>query len=189
MNKKTRNIILLILAVALCVIVVLKLAGNEDDWLCVNGQWIKHGQPSAPMPPGGCGENKNNIASTSTLNDNKSGQNFSDQNSAGDIVIIKPSTDEIIFSPLSIAGEAKGSYYFEGSFPIKLEDADGNLVATTTAQAQSEWTTENFVPFKAVVEFPNSFTGNGQLVLENDNPSGLPQNAKRIKVPVKFGGQ
>ena len=30
--------------------------GNEDTWICENGQWIKHGNPSAPKPTGGCGE-------------------------------------------------------------------------------------------------------------------------------------
>lgn len=29
--------------------------GDEDTWLCQNGQWIKHGQPSAPQPTSGCG--------------------------------------------------------------------------------------------------------------------------------------
>ncbi|MDD5041769.1 MAG: hypothetical protein PHX87_05190 [Candidatus Peribacteraceae bacterium] len=28
----------------------LRAASGEDAWLCVNGQWIKHGNPSAAMP-------------------------------------------------------------------------------------------------------------------------------------------
>lgn len=32
--------------------------GSEDDWICANGQWVKHGNPSAPMPQAGCGEIK-----------------------------------------------------------------------------------------------------------------------------------
>ncbi len=34
----------------------LLLGGNEDTWICVNNQWIKHGNPSVPMPIEGCGE-------------------------------------------------------------------------------------------------------------------------------------
>jgi putative hemolysin len=30
-------------------------SGPEDTWLCENGEWIKHGNPSAPMPEMGCG--------------------------------------------------------------------------------------------------------------------------------------
>lgn len=31
------------------------IGGNEDDWICVNNQWVKHGNPKAPMPQTGCG--------------------------------------------------------------------------------------------------------------------------------------
>jgi hypothetical protein len=32
------------------------LGGDEDTWICTEGQWIKHGNPSAPQPATGCGE-------------------------------------------------------------------------------------------------------------------------------------
>jgi len=28
--------------------------GPEDDWICVNGQWVKHGNPSSEKPTTGC---------------------------------------------------------------------------------------------------------------------------------------
>jgi len=34
------------------------LGGNEDTWICTDGQWVKHGNPSVPMPQTGCGEVK-----------------------------------------------------------------------------------------------------------------------------------
>lgn len=30
------------------------VGGSEDSWLCVNGKWVKHGYPSAPMPQQNC---------------------------------------------------------------------------------------------------------------------------------------
>jgi len=30
------------------------IGGPEDDWICRDGQWIKHGVPSAPMPSVEC---------------------------------------------------------------------------------------------------------------------------------------
>jgi len=30
------------------------IGGSEDDWICDEGQWVKHGYPSAPMPEGEC---------------------------------------------------------------------------------------------------------------------------------------
>ena len=32
------------------------VGGPEDNWICVNDQWIKHGNPGAPMPTSGCGQ-------------------------------------------------------------------------------------------------------------------------------------
>jgi len=30
------------------------IGGSEDDWICVKGQWVKHGYPSASMPKEEC---------------------------------------------------------------------------------------------------------------------------------------
>ena len=30
------------------------IGGSEDDWICVEGEWVKHGYPVAPMPEGNC---------------------------------------------------------------------------------------------------------------------------------------
>jgi len=30
------------------------LRGDEDAWLCENGEWVSHGNPSAPKPEGNC---------------------------------------------------------------------------------------------------------------------------------------
>jgi len=44
------------MAVASLVIIFLVLAirfvfgGPEDDWICQEGTWVKHGNPSKPMP-------------------------------------------------------------------------------------------------------------------------------------------
>lgn len=27
------------------------LGGSEDEWICINGSWAKHGNPLAPKPP------------------------------------------------------------------------------------------------------------------------------------------
>jgi hypothetical protein len=30
------------------------LGGPEDSWLCVKGQWVKHGNPASPKPTVNC---------------------------------------------------------------------------------------------------------------------------------------
>ena len=34
----------------------IKSVTNEDDWICDNGMWIKHGAPSLEKPPEPCEE-------------------------------------------------------------------------------------------------------------------------------------
>lgn len=30
--------------------------GGEDDWVCVDGVWVQHGNPTSPAPESGCGD-------------------------------------------------------------------------------------------------------------------------------------
>lgn len=46
--------------------------------------------------------------------------------------------------------------------------------------------TRDFVKFKAVLSYSVAGPGKGTLILEKDNPSGLPENADQLIVPVKY---
>jgi len=102
------------------------------------------------------------------------------------IKVKKPPTEEIIKSPLTIEGEARGNWYFEASFPIQLLDGNGKELAIKPAQAQGDWMTSSYVPFRAVLEFTKPATQYGTLVLKKDNPSGLPEHDDELRVPVRF---
>ncbi len=103
----------------------------------------------------------------------------------GDIIVDSPAPDAVVKSPLTVTGKARGTWYFEASFPVRLLDADGNELALVPAQAQGEWMTEDFVPFSATLTFATSAKA-GTLVLQKDNPSGLPENDKSVSIPVRF---
>jgi hypothetical protein len=32
----------------------LRLISGEDDWICSDGSWVKHGNPSQPIPSAEC---------------------------------------------------------------------------------------------------------------------------------------
>ena len=100
------------------------------------------------------------------------------------IRVYNPKLNQEVSSPLTITGEARGTWYFEATFPVKLLDRNGNILVQSFAQAQGEWMTEDFVPFTAQITFSVSETQNGTLVLEKDNPSGLPENADELRIPV-----
>ena len=110
------------------------------------------------------------------------GNEFEKQNV---IKIANPRPNTTISSPLTITGEARGTWFFEASFPVRLVDNQGAEIATGIATAQGEWMTEDFVPFSATLTFSTAATI-GTLILERDNPSGLPENADELRVPVKI---
>jgi hypothetical protein len=114
--------------------------------------------------------------------------NIKDLNDKSDlIVVITPVKDSTITSPLSIAGRARGSWFFEGSFPLVLTDWDGKIIAEGHATAQGEWMTNDFVKFVGTLEFTKpSYGKNGFLILKKDNPSGMPTNDNALEIPVVF---
>jgi len=102
------------------------------------------------------------------------------------IRVFTPQANEKISSPLSIKGEARGFWFFEATFPVKLLDDKGNIIAQHYAQAKGDWMTEDFVPFEAELVFEAPTTQKGWLVLEKDNPSDLPENADELRIPIIF---
>lgn len=103
------------------------------------------------------------------------------------IQLTSPYPYQEIASPLIIIGQARGNWFFEASFPVILTDWDGKIIAQGIAQAQGEWMTENFVPFKATLTFTKpTYKNNGSLILKKDNPSGLPQYDQAYEIPVIF---
>lgn len=100
---------------------------------------------------------------------------------------VNVAANQTINFPFTLTGEARGTWYFEASFPVRLEDLNGNLLQQTYAMAQGEWMTEDFVPFQSQVLNPENLSvTQGVLVIEKDNPSGLPEYADEVRVPVKF---
>ncbi len=109
------------------------------------------------------------------------------------IFLAEPKLEEKIESPLVVKGEAKGQWYFEANFPVILTDWDGKIIAETYAQAQGDWTIEDFVPFVATFEFESpykegdpDFMRNGNLILQKANPSGLSENDNALEIRIRF---
>ncbi len=103
------------------------------------------------------------------------------------IVVTFPIKNSEISSPLSVAGRARGSWFFEGSFPIVLVDSYGNTITEGHATAQGEWTTEEFVKFVGNLQFNNYIKGSkGKIILKKDNPSGLPEYNDSVEIPIIF---
>lgn len=169
MNRNTLLAIIGILAVGILVIIALS-SGRKNN---------------VDVTPGGTTAGMTTAGTTTgtggTIGGTNGGTVISDM-----IRVTSPQPNAIVSSPLIITGEARGNWYFEASFPIRLYDANNKLLGTAVAQAQGEWMTTNFVPFRATMKFSTPATATGTLVFEKDNPSGLPQNAMEYRMPVRF---
>jgi len=191
---------------AIVVAAIVFLRGDEDAWLCVDGEWARHGNPSAAKPEKPCinGEISNFeecveagypiMESYPRKCRAEKGEIFTEEignelEKADLIKINSPRPNEAIGSPLIISGEARGYWFFEASFPVKLYNKEGVLLTQVVAQAGGDWMTEDFVPFSAVLEFSPAGATNGKLVLERDNPSGLPENDDQLWLPINFEKQ
>lgn len=113
-----------------------------------------------------------------------------DQTTADDlsdfIIVDSPQPEQIITSPLLIEGQARGTWFFEASFPVRLLDADGNIIAEYYAQTEEEWMTEEFISFSSRLEFVAPATDTGTLVLIKDNPSDIREYDAQLEIPIRF---
>ncbi len=110
--------------------------------------------------------------------------------SKADLIVINfPQRDTVISSPITISGKARGYWFFEASFPISIVDWDGRIIGEGIATAQDEWMTEAFVPFTATITFnvpSDTPYRRGTIILQKDNPSGLPEHDNALEIPVTF---
>lgn len=105
-------------------------------------------------------------------------------NSSADLIVVDlPFPGAVTGKEFSVVGEARGNWFFEASFPVELLDGNGNVLVQAHADAQGDWMTTAFVPFKADIKIPTSYTGLATLVLRKDNPSGLPEHEASISFP------
>lgn len=103
--------------------------------------------------------------------------------SVDDIRVELPFPGAVVGKSFKVIGEAR-AWYFEGSFPIEVLDANGMQLATGIAQAQGEWMTTEFVPFEADITIPDTYIGPAMLVLRKDNPSDMREFDASAAFPI-----
>jgi hypothetical protein len=103
------------------------------------------------------------------------------------VIIDIPQSDEMLSKSFVTKGKARGTWFFEGSFPIEVIDNNGTLLGNGVAHAQGDWMTKSYVAFDATITFvPATSTTHGFVLYKKDNPSGLPEHDAVIAVPVTF---
>lgn len=127
-------------------------------------------------------DDANEVSQDTTLHQEKNAQ----QPISDLIRLEKPLQDSKITSPVEISGSARGQWYFEGSFPIKLVDSENNVLAEGIAEAEGEWMTTEFVPFKVTLEYSSPGNEKGFLIFKKSNASGRPALDRTYRHPVVF---
>jgi hypothetical protein len=105
------------------------------------------------------------------------------------IILETPKANQTVGNPIKISGQARGTWFFEATFPVNIVDWDGKIVGSGVAHAKEDWMTGNFVPFEAEIFYtlpPQIYSKKGAIILKKDNPSGDPGRDEALEVPVVF---
>src|SRR3990167_549270 len=109
------------------------------------------------------------------------GRNFTEQfTQQSDVIVDQPQPNDLVTSPMTVKGRARGSWYFEANLPVALKDSNGNILVQKGMHAQTDWMTTNYVDFQDTLTFSMPPTQYGELVISKDNPSGEPQNDAQL---------
>ncbi|MEK7133495.1 MAG: Gmad2 immunoglobulin-like domain-containing protein [Patescibacteria group bacterium] len=99
------------------------------------------------------------------------------------VTVTFPKSGASVGKTFVVAGSAPGNWFFEGSFPVQVRDAENSKIGQGIAQAQGDWMTTDLVTFTTNITVSN-YSGPATLVLLRDNPSGLPENDDALEVSI-----
>lgn len=101
------------------------------------------------------------------------------------IVVYSPAPGSTIVSPVVVRGRARGTWFFEGDFPMVIIDASGRVIGQSYCTAQGPWMTKEFVTFEGKITFEKTTSsGNAVLLLKKDNPTGKPEKDDALEIPL-----
>lgn len=132
-------------------------------------------------------DNSNSNENMSNININSNANSSQNPDSSPEVVLLAPVEGEEVTSPMTIRGQARGTWFWEGSFPVALTNWDGLIIGNGVATAKGDWMTDKFVPFEATLTYKTpTYSDRGTLILKKDNPSGLPEYDKSVEIQVKL---
>ena len=183
-----------------------RILSPEDDWLCTDQGWVKHGNPSAPMPTWACGnktetetvteppqsdevksetggrikisEKPVNEARTESEGDFESPPGVVE----GNIVVEFPKPGDTVDFPFKAYGKAR---VFENQFSWRLKNSSGKIVGQGQAMANSP-DMGKYGPYQIEVGFAETNGTNAMFeVFDNSAKDGAEQDM--VSVPIKIG--
>lgn len=101
------------------------------------------------------------------------------------IVVDNLPAEATVYSPFTVSGKARGTWFFEGSFPVFLTDENGKLLAESFGHSEESWMTNAFIPFTVTLNYDAPAGTKASLELMLDNPAGPEESFDRsLIIPV-----
>lgn len=141
----------------------------------------------APAPPEALGlETAPEDQPTTDLREIEDYNPDGDERALDELIVVNDLPAEAtISSPYTVAGKARGTWFFENSFPVTLTDENGNVLAETYGSSSENWMTADFIPFDAKLEFDAPAGTRAILELMLDNPGSPDEGLDRaVRIPV-----
>lgn len=103
------------------------------------------------------------------------------------VSLSSPESMQVVSSPIQVTGQAPGTWFFEGQIQAVLVDQNDNELGSISIQTKENWMTESAVNFSGQLPFTPPSTGSsGELIIRKENPSGLPENEREVRMTVRF---
>lgn len=105
MNKLTKILGVLFVLLGMVLFLRFVIGGDEDAWICQNGEWVKHGNPSRSQPATPC---------------EKKGQNIEEEVSTGGYKQVSFEESQVTAKNFA---QSSSTYKFDG-MDLKLESSE-----------------------------------------------------------------
>lgn len=120
----------------------------------------------------------------------EAGNNFvEDIDTSGDmqnmIRVTEPTVDTVVEGTVTVLGEARGTWFFEATAPVEVQTREGVVLARGYVEALGEWMTEEFVPFRGMVDLSGFDEEAVVLVVKRADPRGEDEE-KTVEIPLRL---
>jgi len=95
-------------------------------------------------------------------------------------------TGDTVKMGYEVKGQAPGNWYFEGTFPVRVLNIEGEVISSLSALAKGDWMNEDTVSFSLILDFPLEQEAVFVLQFEKSNPSGLDDNSDSALVSISI---
>ncbi|MFA6430598.1 MAG: DUF192 domain-containing protein [Candidatus Paceibacterota bacterium] len=104
--KILKKIFWVIIIIGFVILSIRFFSGNEDSWLCVNGQWIRHGNPDGAMPTTKCGDDTIATPSVNKIYVTQCGEYDKKEINFGEIKVFADVSDNNCKRELGLSGRS-----------------------------------------------------------------------------------